>query len=63
MYLGMAIVLVGVAIWSGSPLGLFMVLAFALYITRFQIEPEERILEAKFGAVFLDYKSTVRRWI
>ena len=63
MYLGMAIVLVGVTIWSGSPLGLLMVLAFALYITRFQIEPEERILEAKFGEAFLDYKSTVKRWI
>ena len=63
MYLGMAIVLVGVTIWSGSPLGLLMVLVFALYITRFQIEPEERILEAKFGEAFLEYKSTVKRWI
>jgi hypothetical protein len=33
MYLGMAIILFGVKIWSGSPLGLLMVLAFALYIT------------------------------
>ncbi len=63
MYLGMAIVLVGVTIWSGSPLGLVMVLVFALYITRFQIKPEERILEAKFGEAFLGYKSKVKRWI
>ena len=63
MYLGMAIVLVGVTIWTGSQLGLVMVLVFALYITRFQIEPEERILEAKFGEAFLVYKSKVKRWI
>jgi len=63
MYLGMAIVLVGVTIWTGSPLGLLMVLVFALYITRFQIKPEERILETKFGEAFLEYKSKVKRWI
>ena len=63
MYLGMAIVLVGVTIWTGTPLGLVIVLVFAFYITRFQIKPEEQILEAKFGEAFLDYKSKVKRWI
>jgi protein-S-isoprenylcysteine O-methyltransferase Ste14 len=37
--------------------------AFALYIGRFQITPEERILSAKFGAAYFDYKSRVRRWL
>jgi protein-S-isoprenylcysteine O-methyltransferase Ste14 len=63
MYLGMAIVLVGVTIAFGSAIGLLMVLVFVLYITRFQIKPEERILEAKFGEAFVDYKAKVKRWI
>ena len=63
MYLGMAIVLVGVTIWTRNPLGLLMVLVFALYITRFQIKPEERIRETKFGEAFGEYKARVKRWI
>ena len=63
MYLGLAIVLVGVTIAFGSAIGLLMVLVFVLYITRFQIKPEERILEAKFGEAFVDYKAKVKRWI
>ena len=63
MYLGMAIVLVGVTIAFGSAIGLLMVLVFVLCITRFQIKPEERILEAKFGEAFVDYKAKVKRWI
>jgi protein-S-isoprenylcysteine O-methyltransferase Ste14 len=63
MYLGLAIVLVGVTIAVGSPMGLLMVIVFVLYITRFQIKPEERILEAKFGEAFVDYKAKVKRWI
>ncbi|MCC7286229.1 MAG: isoprenylcysteine carboxylmethyltransferase family protein, partial [Burkholderiaceae bacterium] len=37
--------------------------AFAGYIQRFQIRPEERALEAKFGAEYVDYKRRVRRWL
>jgi len=37
--------------------------AFVAYVTRFQIVPEERALEAKFGAEFSEYKRRVRRWL
>lgn len=33
------------------------------YINRFQIKPEERVLEAKFGSEYVDYRSSVRRWL
>jgi len=36
---------------------------FVLYINRFQIAPEERALNAHFGAAYADYRRTVRRWL
>ena len=36
---------------------------YIVYITRFQIVPEERALQAKFGVAFTDYKRKVRQWI
>jgi protein-S-isoprenylcysteine O-methyltransferase Ste14 len=63
MYVGMAAALLGVALWWASSAGLVCALAFCLYITRFQIEPEERALLARFGAEFTDYRSRVRRWV
>jgi protein-S-isoprenylcysteine O-methyltransferase Ste14 len=36
---------------------------FALYITRFQIVPEERVLDRLFGEPFAAYKKRVRRWL
>ena len=36
---------------------------FVLYITAFQIQPEERVLSAQFGAPYLQYLQQVRRWI
>lgn len=63
MYLGMlfllvawAVVLSGLWPWAGPGL-------FVLYITRFQILPEERALEALFGSGFSEYRKRVRRWL
>lgn len=63
MYLGMLIVLLGWAVYLSSPLALIGPVVFFLYITRFQIIPEERALPSLFGASFDEYKSKVRRWI
>ncbi len=38
-------------------------LAFALYITRFQIQPEERMLQRLFGEAYTHYTRRVRRWL
>ena len=63
MYLGMALVLVGWAAWLASLWALAGPVLFALYITRFQIIPEERVLDGLFGPPFAAYKSSVRRWL
>jgi protein-S-isoprenylcysteine O-methyltransferase Ste14 len=34
-----------------------------IYMNRFQIRPEERALQARFGAEFEKYAATVRRWL
>lgn len=62
MYLGSALVLVGWAVYLSNFVVFAGPLLFALYIDRFQIVPEERVLAAKFGAVFDDYRRRTRRW-
>ena len=63
MYLGLLLVLVGWAVHLSSVLALPGPLVFVFYIRRFQIEPEERVLAAKFGQSYSDYTSQVRRWL
>ena len=63
MYLGWLPILAGWAIYLQHPLTLLVVPLFALYLTRFQIIPEERALEAKFGDAFRAYRQRVRRWL
>lgn len=63
MYLGVLLVLVGWAIYLGNLLSILCTLVFIAYITRFQIIPEELLLEEKFEVEFLSYKSRVRRWL
>lgn len=63
MYVGIALVLLAWAVFLLSPVALLGVVAFILYLNRFQIAPEERALESLFGAQFVSYKSRVRRWL
>ena len=63
MYVGLALVLLAWAVFLSSPWNLLGPLAFALYMNRFQIEPEERILSGMFGAAYSAYQSKVRRWV
>jgi len=63
MYVGLTLGLVGWAAFLCSAWALAGPVAFVLYITRFQITPEERILAAKFGATYGDYALRVRRWL
>ena len=63
MYVGMLFALVAWAVFLSSAWAMIGPAAFFLYINRFQIEPEERVLAGLFGATYSDYKSTVRRWL
>ena len=63
MYVGLLFVLVAWAIYLSSAWTLFGPLAFVLYINRFQIAPEERVLSAMFGTDYSAYKARVRPWL
>lgn len=63
MYLGFFSILLGWAVFLSSGLACLVLPVFVLYMTRFQIEPEERVLESRFGREFADYKGRVRRWV
>ncbi len=63
MYLGIALALVGWAVWLAHTLGLIGVVVFVAYLTRFQIMPEERALRRLFGEEFDGYVRHVRRWV
>lgn len=63
MYLGIASVLLGWAIYLSNVAALAVLPLFVIYINRFQIAPEERALEARFGEAFARYRHRVRRWL
>lgn len=63
MYLGVLIILIGWGIYLGNALSLLASLAFMPIITRYQIMPEERLLQEKFPTEFPAYMRSVRRWL
>ncbi len=63
MYLGMLISLCGWVLIVNSLTAFLLLPLFVLYITRFQIVPEESVLLEKFGDEFAQYMTTVRRWV
>ena len=63
MYLGMATVLTAWGIYLANIGALAAVALFVACMNRFQIAPEERALQARFGADFEAYRARVRRWI
>jgi protein-S-isoprenylcysteine O-methyltransferase Ste14 len=63
MYLGLALVLAGLAAWFGNAASALLLVGFVAWITRFQIVPEERALRAHFGTEFEAYAQQVRRWL
>jgi protein-S-isoprenylcysteine O-methyltransferase Ste14 len=62
MYLGFFIWLIAFGLYLGT-LAILLTPLFVLYMNKFQIKPEERFLQEKFGESYLDYKMSVRRWI
>lgn len=63
MYLGFALVLLGWAWLLSHALALAVLPGFVLYMNRFQIFPEERVLSQHFGPAYQSYRAQVRRWI
>ena len=63
MYLGLCLVLVAWALFLSSAFAFLGPVVFVLYISRFQIVPEERALSRIFGTAFSTYQAKVRRWL
>jgi len=63
MYLGLLLALGGWAVFLANAAALAGLPAFVAGMNRFQIEPEERILSAKFGPAYASYLAGVRRWL
>ena len=63
MYMGLVCFLLAWTVFLAALWSLAGPILFVFYINRFQIEPEERQLEQRFGADFRTYKARVRRWL
>jgi protein-S-isoprenylcysteine O-methyltransferase Ste14 len=63
MYLGFLLALIGWAVFLANIVAFVLIPAFVIYMDRFQIMPEERALQARFGSEFTAYKAKVRRWV
>jgi protein-S-isoprenylcysteine O-methyltransferase Ste14 len=63
MYLGLLLMLLGWSAWLSNAAALALVGGFVIFLDRFQIRPEERALESRFGREFGAYKARVRRWL
>ena len=63
IYLAFSLLQLGIATWADS-LWLLATLVVAFAVMAYVVIPkEERYLERKFGAEYLDYKNSVRRWL
>lgn len=63
MYLGFLLALSAWGLFLGSIPSLLFLPAFIIYMNRFQIVPEERLMCEKFGESYNKYSSEVRRWV
>lgn len=63
IYLAFTVLQLGIAIWVNSLWLMATLIAAVGVIAAVVIPREEQYLERRFGAGYLDYKSSVRRWI
>ncbi len=63
MYTGLFFVLIAWGCFLDNFYSLLFVFVFLLYMTQFQIKPEERVLESMFGKDYKLYKEQIRRWL
>ena len=63
MYLGMVFILLALSFRFNLVGGILFTSIFIMYITKFQIIPEEAAMKRIFGEDFNRYKNETRRWI
>jgi protein-S-isoprenylcysteine O-methyltransferase Ste14 len=62
MYVGLVALACAAAVYASSVFSLLLVVLLAAYLDQFQIVPEERAMAKLFGAPYVRYKNSVRRW-
>lgn len=63
IYLGFALILLGIALALGSATPFAVIPAFIAVVDIHIIRDEERMLAAEFGTAFTTYGARVRRWL
>jgi len=63
MYLGLILMLIGIALLWGNPASLAGALVFFLVMEFRTIPFEEKLMTERFGDAYVQYKARVRRWI
>ncbi len=63
MYLGMASLLMGAAVFMGSAISFAFPLIFIILMKSLFIPKEEKAMQNAFGQKYLNYKNHVRQWI
>ena len=63
MYLGMALSLLGLAVFTGSLVAFISPVVFVVLMEALFIPFEEENMERIFGSEYTEYKRRVRRWI
>ncbi len=63
MYFALLLLIVALGLWWQHLSVILCGALFVSYMNRYQIKPEEQVLERLFGDEYLKYKNRVRRWI
>jgi protein-S-isoprenylcysteine O-methyltransferase Ste14 len=63
MYLGMVMILTGVAFLLGALSPFIIIPIYAITMDRIFIVTEENMLDERFGSKWEQHKANVRRWI
>jgi protein-S-isoprenylcysteine O-methyltransferase Ste14 len=63
MYLGDVVILAAWSLWLANAAPFVFLPLFVAYINRYQIAPEERALESRYGYAYTEYRRAVRRWL
>ena len=63
IYLAFSLFQLGIAIWVNSAWLLLTLVVAVMLMHSTVIPKEEQYLERRFGAEYLDYKASVRRWL
>jgi len=63
MYLALLFILLAWCLYLGNAFNYLIAALFVGYMNRFQIFPEEVVLQEMFGKAYVAYCSKVRRWL